>query len=92
MRRLIPLLFLLAILPTQGAVAAEDFDLEAAKSLFDSKCSLCHSPDRALRKSKDRQGWEKTVSRMKRYASGEIGDEDAAAIVEYLVHVRGPAR
>ncbi len=92
MRKVIPVLVLLSFLPAHGAAAADAFDLEAARGVFESKCSLCHSLDRALRKSKDRPGWEKTVSRMKRYASGEIGDEDAAAILEYLVRVRGPSR
>ncbi len=58
--------------------------------LFESKCTTCHGADRALRKRKDRAGWEKTVSRMKRYASGLISDADAVVIVEYLTRERGP--
>ncbi|GAB4256055.1 MAG: hypothetical protein Kow0054_18550 [Deferrisoma sp.] len=74
-----------------GPAVAQDFDLEAAKALFEKKCSACHSPDRALKKNKDRAGWEKTVSRMARYSSGMISPEDAGIIVEYLTRVRGPA-
>jgi hypothetical protein len=60
------------------------------EALFAEKCSICHHPDRALRKTKDRQGWQETVARMQRYASGMISDTEATTVIEYLVQVRGP--
>lgn len=81
----------LAIAPAPGR-GAEELDLQGVKTLFESKCSRCHSVDRPLRKRKDRSGWEKTVRRMKRYASGTITDEDAAKIVDYLLRARSPEK
>ncbi|GAB6062663.1 photosystem P840 reaction-center cytochrome c-551 [Deferrisoma palaeochoriense] len=90
MRRWLTCLALVSAL-VAGPAVAQEFDLEAAKALFEQKCSACHSLDRPLKKNKDRAGWEKTVSRMARYASGMISPEDADIIVEYLTRVRGPA-
>ena len=70
--------------------AGAAFDLEQARKLFEAKCSACHPTERPLKKNKDRAGWEKTVARMKGYASGQISDADAQAIAEYLARVRGP--
>ncbi len=93
MRNGIALGALLALLAGAAAGArADEFDLAAAQALFEAKCVSCHSLDRALRKSKDRERWEKSVARMKRYASGLISDQDAGTIVEYLVRTRGPAQ
>lgn len=86
----VPILaFCLTLIPL-GARPADDFDAAAAKALFEARCSLCHSVDRALKKSKDRPGWIKTVSRMRGYASGRITEAEADAIMEYLVRTRGP--
>lgn len=79
------LVCVLAVLGSGVAEAASPPDL------FKSKCTTCHSAERTLRKRKDRAGWEKTVGRMKRYASGLISDEDAEAIIDYLSRERGPA-
>jgi mono/diheme cytochrome c family protein len=86
-RALLPAFFLVSLAsngPTQ-----EKFNIEAARKLFESKCSLCHQLDRPLRKVKDRDGWRKTVERMESYSSGHISDHDAATITEYLTRVRG---
>ncbi len=72
------------------AAASGDFDLEAARAVFEARCSRCHSLDRPLKKNKSREGWKKTVYRMKRYAGGAISEGDAERIVEYLVRTRGP--
>ncbi len=73
------------------AAAGGDFDIETARAVFEARCSRCHSLDRPLKKNKSRDGWKKTVYRMKRYAGGAISEDDAEQIVEYLVRVRGPA-
>jgi len=91
MRRTLPLLVAAAVIAA-GTAWAGEFDLEAAKSTFEKRCSKCHTVDRPLKKNKDRAGWEKTVSRMVRYASGAISEDEAAVIVEYLSRVRGPAQ
>lgn len=64
---------------------------DAGAELFESKCSTCHELSRPLGKTKDREGWTATVKRMQ--ANGcRITDQEAGAIVDYLVNVRGPAR
>jgi len=64
---------------------------EKGKELFEEKCILCHPLGRALSQNKDREGWTKTVKRMKEANGCKITDEEAGEIVEYLVSVRGPA-
>lgn len=66
-------------------------DPTAAEPLFQKHCTTCHPADRSLKKNKDREGWQKTVTRMQGYAGGLLGDDDATSIVEYLTHVRGPS-
>ena len=36
-----------------------------AKTLFEKKCSVCHSADRAKSLKKTNEEWSKTVTRMK---------------------------
>ena len=80
---------LLLVIPFSGNPVAA-YDQGAAEKLFQKQCSVCHHVDRALKKTKDRAGWEKTVIRMKGYASGLIGDAEAETIIEYLTQIRGP--
>lgn len=58
--------------------------MEEGKTLFETKCSKCHDLDRALSKTKDLAGWQKTVDRMAKYAKGAIDDKDSGKIAEYL--------
>jgi cytochrome c5 len=87
MTRNVPALLVLAALACSPAAA---YDQAAAEKLFQKHCTTCHPADRSLKKNKDQAGWEKTVARMQRYASGLFGDGDAGTIVQYLTSVRGP--
>ncbi|MEE9176754.1 MAG: hypothetical protein V3U19_11360 [Thermodesulfobacteriota bacterium] len=62
--------------------------LKTAKALFESKCSVCHSPDRPRSKRKTRDEWSSTVKRMqdKNGARTKAGltDADAEIIIDYL--------
>ncbi len=62
-----------------------------AKALFESKCSACHSLDRPLGRTKDREGWTRTVMRMKNVNGCPLTDPEAGTIIEYLTQIRGPA-
>lgn len=62
----------------------------AAKALFEAKCSLCHSLNRPLRKSRERRWWVETVTRMQQGNGCPITDEEARTIIDYLAAVRGP--
>lgn len=74
---------------TAYAATAAEFDLDGAKALFNSKCSMCHGVDRPMGKQKDKAGWEETVTRMKGKAAGAITEADAKTIIEYLSRTQG---
>ncbi len=78
-------LVLVGLIPISG-ITAEESD---AKALFEKRCSLCHPTSRPLSTTKGGEEWQKTVSRMKGYASGRISDKDAGVIIEYLTEIRG---
>ena len=81
--------FLLACLLVAPPAGAEAGDPKA-KALFEEKCSACHALSRPLGKTKDRDGWEKTVTRMQKANGCPITDAEAKEIVDYLAAVRGP--
>jgi len=57
---------------------------DADKSLFEKKCSICHSIDRPKSKKKTEDEWKKTVMRMKNVNGAAITDEEAKKIIDYL--------
>lgn len=69
--------------------AAGAQDTGDVKALFEQKCSTCHPADRATSKKKDREGWEKTVLRMKNVNGCPITDEEAQAIIGYVTANHG---
>lgn len=87
MPRFVLALLLVALFGGNPSSASEE---DPGEALFELHCATCHPTARALKKNKERAGWEKTVARMQGYASGMITDDDATAIVEYLIRVRGP--
>jgi len=54
-------------------------------SLFEEKCSACHSPDRALSVIKDPEVWKETIRRMQYYSKGEISDSQAKELVDFHI-------
>jgi len=56
---------------------------DPAKSLVDSKCSLCHTLDRVYGATKSQAEWETTVDRMKTNGL-VVTDEEYTTIVEFL--------
>ncbi len=70
--------------------ATQEVNLEAARKVFESKCSKCHDLDRPLKKTKTAEGWRKTIARMRSHSQGAITEADAQMILEYLRQVRGP--
>lgn len=80
-------LFALAALPI-GASEGKGAD-EAAKRLFETKCSTCHPSKRPEDKRKSREDWEKTVTRMIKANGAKITDVEAKTIIDYLAKERG---
>jgi len=65
----------------------------STKSLFDKKCAECHKTDRALGKNKNREGWTKTVQRMRKkkimFDKTWMSEEEETNIIDYLSSERG---
>ena len=59
-----------------------------AKTLFEKKCSACHSADRAKSASKTSEEWTKTVTRMKT-KTANISNDEAGIIINYLTKTYG---
>ena len=72
-----------------SAFAADAPSADAAKALFEAKCSVCHPTTRPLDKAKDRAGWEETVKRMQKKMPDNLNDADAKTIIDYLTSIRG---
>jgi nitrate/TMAO reductase-like tetraheme cytochrome c subunit len=70
--------------------SAQSMGQEAAdaKVLFEKKCSICHSADRAKSAKKTNEEWANTVTRMKN-KTGNISVEEVKIIVDYLTKTYG---
>ena len=55
-----------------------------SKSLFESKCSRCHGPERIIQAVKTPAQWSFTVNRMRGKDIDWISDEEAQTIAAYL--------
>jgi len=66
-------------------------DYLTAKSLLETKCSVCHAVDRPLSKAKSVDDWKATVTRMSGKKSGHLSEEDIAQIAAFLA-VERPAQ
>jgi len=73
-----------------GSAFAAGHEKDTGNELFEAKCSACHSLSRPLEKTKDRDGWTATVTRMQKVNGCPISDEEAKQIIDYLVKERGP--
>ena len=75
----------LVLLPVQS-MGQEATD---AKTLFEKKCSVCHSADRAKSLKKTNEEWTKTVVRMKEKRNENITNDEAKTIFDYLTKTYG---
>jgi len=60
-----------------------------AKTLFEKKCSVCHSADRAKSLKKTNEEWTKTVTRMQEKRKENISNDEAKIIIDYLTTTYG---
>ena len=63
----------------------DDTDLRASEALMQKRCTRCHTLDRVVGARKDARGWSMTVSRMRALPGSHISEDDATAILTYLV-------
>jgi len=55
-----------------------------AKTVFQTKCSVCHELERPLSKTKDHEQWRATVKRMSSKRAGHLTDAQVEAIAAFL--------
>jgi mono/diheme cytochrome c family protein len=74
--------------PGEGTVVLKD---GPGRQLVEANCIMCHSLDYIPMNSLflDRKGWEGSVNKMVKVMGAPIGEQDAAAIVEYLARNYG---
>ncbi len=70
-------------------IYAQDKQSAQIKSLFEHKCSKCHSLSIPLSKKEDLQWWKKTTLRMSQKDDSNISPAQAEKIAEYLSKVAG---
>jgi mono/diheme cytochrome c family protein len=74
---------------SNGAVLTEEQKLSiinylTTKSLFDTKCSVCHPVERPLSKTKIHDEWRATVKRMAGKKSGHLTEDEIEKIAAFL--------
>ena len=72
--------------PAAPAAAAPAAD---GKTLFETKCSVCHGIDRATARTETKEKWGSIVKEMQGKKADWITDADAAKIVEFLALEHG---
>ena len=59
------------------------------KTLFASKCSVCHGLDRATSRTETKEKWAEIVKTMQSKKVGWISDAEASRIVDFLAAEHG---
>jgi len=75
--------------PAAPAAAAPAAPAADGKTLFDTKCSVCHGIDRATARKETKEKWASIVKEMQGKKADWISDADAAKIVDYLAAEHG---
>ena len=72
--------------PVAAPAAAPAAD---GKTLFDTKCSVCHGLDRATARRESKEKWMNIVKDMQGKKADWISDADLSKIVDYLAAEHG---
>jgi len=70
-------------------VAAPAAPAADGKTLFDTKCSVCHGLDRATARRESKEKWTNIVKDMQGKKADWISDADLSKIVDYLAAEHG---
>jgi mono/diheme cytochrome c family protein len=70
--------------PAAPAAAAPAAPAADGKSIFETKCSVCHSLDRPKALKETKEKWASIVKEMQAKKADWISDAEAAKIVDYL--------
>ena len=72
--------------PAASAPAAPAAD---GKTLFDTKCGVCHGIDRATVRTETKEKWAGIVKEMQGKKADWISDAEASKIIDYLAAEHG---
>jgi cytochrome c5 len=72
------------VMPTTPAAAPPSPPLADGKTLFDTKCSVCHGLDRPTARKETKEKWASIVKEMQGKKADWITDAEAAKIIDYL--------
>ena len=70
--------------PKPAAPAVPVAPVADGKSLFETKCSVCHGLDRPTARKETKEKWASLVKEMQGKKNGWISDAEASKIVDYL--------
>ncbi len=75
--------------PPKAATSPADAPSPDGSTLLETRCSACHSVDRATQAKKTLEQWDQTVTRM--IAKGaKLTEAEKTVLVEYLAENYGP--
>jgi cytochrome c5 len=74
--------------PSETASPAQ-MPAEDGAALLETRCSTCHSADRAKQVTKTRDEWDQTVSRMIDKGA-QLTEAEKTVLVDYLTETYGP--
>ena len=75
--------------PAAPAAAAPAAPAADGKTLFETKCSVCHGIDRATARTETKEKWASIIKEMQGKKADWISDAEASKIVDYLAAEHG---
>ena len=69
---------------TEAPAAPAAAPVADGKTLFETKCSVCHGVDRATARTEMKEKWTSIVKEMQGKKADWISDAEASKIVDYL--------
>ena len=66
------------------SLSTPGFSAPDGKAVMEDRCGSCHGLEKVTKASKDRAGWEATVTRMMGKGAA-LNAEEKAALIDYLV-------
>jgi mono/diheme cytochrome c family protein len=75
--------------PVAVPAAAPAAPAADGKSIFETKCSVCHGIDRATARTETKEKWASIVKEMQGKKADWISDVEAAKVVEFLATEHG---
>ena len=84
MNKWTPLAAGLVLVVFLASLSTPGFSAPDGKAVMEDRCGSCHGLEKVTKASKDRAGWQTTVSRMMGKGAA-LNEEEKAALIDYLV-------